>query len=155
MRVKTLLTLAVGCAVAALIAGSLVSRVAAQPDARADARGHWITQSGNLEVDIEPCDAALCGTVVRVLGNRSMSRSGGEMHPVDTRPALGMKILTDFTTADQHEWKGQIYNRENGNTYDCRLSLESTDRLRIRAYRFLPLFGKTQIWTRVAATAAQ
>jgi uncharacterized protein (DUF2147 family) len=150
MRAKTFLPLVLGCAVAtATFADSSTIH------STTDARGHWLTESGNLEVDIEPCNAALCGTVVKVLANHSMSNPGETMHAVDTRPALGMEILKDFTVAGAGEWKGQIYNRENGNTYDCNLSLDSPDRLRIRAYRFLPLFGKTQIWTRVVTTAAK
>ena len=38
--------------------------------------GRWITASGNLEIEIAPCGQALCGTVVRVLANNSMSSSG-------------------------------------------------------------------------------
>lgn len=117
--------------------------------------GRWVTESGNLEVNIEPCAQSLCGTVVKVLGNRSMSKPGEVMEPVDKRPALGMKILTDFTGGDDGELRGHIYNRENGKTYDCLLSQEAPDRLKVRAYKFLPLFGKTQIWRRVSMAQAR
>jgi uncharacterized protein (DUF2147 family) len=148
---KALLALVLGCTVAvSAFAGSS----AMNSTAHSDAQGHWITESGNLEVDIEPCGAALCGTVVKVLGNRSMSHPGETLHAVDTRPALGMKILTDFTAAGNGEWKGQIYNRENGKTYDCMLSLDSADHLKVHAYKFITLFGKTQIWTRAVMPAA-
>ena len=116
--------------------------------------GHWITESGNLEVSIEPCAQALCGTVVKVLGNRSMKKTDEVMDPVDKRPALGMKILTDFVGNGDGELQGHIYNRENGKTYDCLLSEEAPDRLKVRAYKFLPLFGKTQIWKRVSMPQA-
>jgi uncharacterized protein (DUF2147 family) len=110
--------------------------------------GRWITESGNLEVDIAPCGDALCGTVVRVLANRSMSPAGGEMQPADTRSPLGMRVLTDFRPAEGAEWRGRIYNREDGNTYDCLMELLDSDHLKIRGYKGLPLFGKTQVWQR-------
>jgi uncharacterized protein (DUF2147 family) len=110
--------------------------------------GRWITESGNLEVDIAPCGDALCGTVVRVLANRSMSPAGGEMQPADTRSPLGMRVLTDFRPAEGAEWRGRIYNREDGNTYDCLMELLDNDHLKIRGYKGLPLFGKTQVWQR-------
>jgi len=113
--------------------------------------GRWLTQSGNFEIDIASCGAALCGTVVRVLGNQSMSQPGVEMKSPDAPAALGMKILTELTPSDDGEWEGRIYNRENGKTYDCRVGLSAPDQLEIRAYVFLPLFGKTQVWTRVLA----
>jgi uncharacterized protein (DUF2147 family) len=112
--------------------------------------GRWLTESGNLEVDIAPCSQALCGTVVRVLANRSMSNPKVESAPVDSRPALGLKILTEFTPSGDGEWQGHIYNRENGKTYSCLMALAAPDRLNIRPYIGLSLFGKTQIWRRVA-----
>ena len=117
--------------------------------------GRWITQSGNLEVDIAPCGAALCGTVVRVIANNSMSDPGTVMAAADQQSPLGKKIFSDFVPSGDAEWKGHIYNRENGETYDCLMSLAAPDELKIRAYKGMPLFGKTQLWRRVAAQAAQ
>lgn len=125
-----------------------------------DPRGRWITANGNLEVEIAPCGAALCGTVTKVLGNKSMSRDGGEMVPVDTRPALGMVVLRDFARSDSGsatspptEWSGEIYNRENGKTYSCHMAVSTEGKpageLVLRAYVGIPLFGKTQRWQRV------
>lgn len=124
--------------------------------------GRWVTANGNLEVDIAACGQALCGTVTRVLGNRSMSRDGAEMDPVDKRPALGMTLLHDFVPMTDHEsgerlpqWQGAIYNRENGKTYPCQMSVSTAHQpageLILHAYVGLPLFGRTQIWQRVAS----
>jgi uncharacterized protein (DUF2147 family) len=113
--------------------------------------GRWLTQSGNLEIDIASCGKALCGTVVRVLGNQSMSQPGVEVKSADARAALGMKILSELISSGDGEWEGRIYNRENGKTYDCRALLSAPDQLEIRAYVFLSLFGKTQVWTLVTA----
>jgi uncharacterized protein (DUF2147 family) len=140
---------------ALLIVGPLNS-IAAETHAaqRPAAVGRWLTQSGNFEIDIASCGQALCGTVVRVLANNSMSQPGVEMKPADDKPALGMKILSELAPTGDGEWQGLIYNRENGKTYDCRVSSPAPNQLEIRAYKFLPIFGKTQVWTRVAAQKA-
>jgi len=128
--------------------------------AHADPRGLWLTASGNLEVRIAPCGAALCGQVARVIANHSMSRPGEAMD-ANARPAHeGMAILSDFvpsaweTAGDGRrvttEWRGRIFNRENGKTYDCVMTEALTGELQLRAYVGLPLFGKTQAWRRVA-----
>ncbi len=116
--------------------------------------GRWITESGNLEVEIAPCGDAtlLCGTVVRELAKLSMSTPGQEMDPADKRPALGMKILTDLQPADDEALGGQIYNRENARHYSVRLTMDGPEQMLVRAYVGLPLFGKTQLWHRVAAS---
>lgn len=114
--------------------------------------GRWRTDNGNLEVEIAPCGAAFCGTVVKVLANRSMSGNGA-MAAADTRSPLGMTILKDLVSSSAGEWQGEIYNRENAKTYSCRLSLDGPDQLVVRPYVGLPMFGKTLVWARVAAPA--
>jgi uncharacterized protein (DUF2147 family) len=149
-----------------LLAGSLLLAAGAawaQP-AATDPRGRWITASGNLEVEIAPCGAALCGTVTRVLGNRSMTPGGGEMKPADERSPLGMQLLQGFAPMDggdgrpPTEWRGEIYNRENGKAYRCTMRVSTATNaageLLLHAYVGLPLFGKTQSWLRAAEAGA-
>jgi len=127
-----------------------------------DPRGHYLTASGNLEVEVAPCGNALCGVVSKVIANQSMSRPGEPMQAADTRPALGMKILIDFRAdgndSPAHSWQGQIYNRENRKTYECKMSLDDKGNLVLRPYVGLPLFGQTQVWQRqdeASASAGQ
>lgn len=116
--------------------------------------GRWITESGNLEVDIAPCaGAALCGKVVRVLGSRSMSAPGTEMAAADAGPALGMTLLSGLRPTDGRntEYRGEIYNRENAKIYRATFTPAEPGQLLVRAYVGIPLFGKTQVWRRPAA----
>jgi len=109
--------------------------------------GTWRTASGNLDVKVAPCGAKLCGTVARVLANQSMAQPGAAMKGAP--PAAGLKILDGLEAKGDGAWAGKIYNRENGKTYDCRITLPAADRMELRAYVVLPLFGQTQVWTRV------
>lgn len=129
----------------------------------ADPRGRYITASGNLEVEVAPCGEAWCGTVTRVLANRSMSGSGA-MQAADGRDPMGLAILKDFVptvfdapaadgTPRPTQWRGEIYNRENGKHYSALMSLDERGDLVLRPYVVLPLFGRTQVWTRVATAA--
>lgn len=138
---------------AALLSFGALEAIAADAPAaqQTGAVGRWLTQSGNFEIDIAACGQALCGTVVRVLGNQSMSRPGTEMKPADTKSVMGMKILSELVPSDDGTLQGRIYNRENGKTYDCRVTPLAPDQLEIRAYKFLPIFGKSQVWTRVTS----
>ena len=119
--------------------------------------GRWITESGNLEVNIAPCNPGggntLCGKVVRVLANRSMNGPGTDMAAADARPALGMILLSGLRAAEggNSEYQGEIYNRENAKTYRVHLTPAEPDQLLVRAYVGLPLFGKTQVWRRPVA----
>jgi uncharacterized protein (DUF2147 family) len=112
--------------------------------------GRWATHTGNLEVEIAPCGPALCGTVTKVLGNRSMS-SSGQMAPADNRTPLGMVILKDFASSGDDAWYGELYSREEARTYSCKITLGGPDQLIVHPYVGLTIFGKTFIWKRVAA----
>ena len=69
--------------------------------------------------------------------------------PATSPPArIGLQLLSDFHR-DGDGWTGRIFNRENGNTYDCHMTLEGADRLVMHAYVLLAIFGKTQIWRRL------
>ena len=48
------------------------------------------------------------------------------------------------------QWKGRIFDRESGKTYDCLLKPAGAT-MTVRAYVLLPLFGKTLTWTRAGS----
>lgn len=127
---------------------------AATPVARATLteQGRWVTESGNLEVHIAPCGAALCGNVTRVISAASMSPGASTATPAPVEPGklMGLKILTALVPEGGGVWRGKIYNRDKDKTYDCIVELQGPNELKVRGYQFIPLFGKTQVWRRVA-----
>lgn len=150
------LRLASALCAASLMLGTAIAQTTHSPPGP---EGRWISANGNVEVDVAHCGPAWCGTITRVLSQQSMSRPGEVMTPVDTRPALGMTILKDFVAEDVDEgnpttWRGHIYNRENGKTYRCLMSLDASGSLVLRPYVGLPLFGQTQVWRRVGSSSS-
>jgi uncharacterized protein (DUF2147 family) len=117
--------------------------------------GRWLTESGNLEVGVASCGAALCGTVVRVVANQPMSPNSQPATNAAASSALGLVILQDFKPSGDDEWEGHIFNRDNGQTYSCIMRLAAADTLSIRPYKFIRLFGKTQLWHRVPDQTTQ
>jgi uncharacterized protein (DUF2147 family) len=70
------------------------------------------------------------------------------------RRVVGLQILSGLVASDQNpvSWTGgTIYDPVSGNTYRCRLELDSHDRLRLRGYVGIPLVGRTTTWTRVSS----
>lgn len=109
--------------------------------------GRWTTAAGTVEVEIAPCGQRLCGTIARVLTNRSMSDPTVELKDV---PGVGTKVLVDFESEGEGQWAGTIFNRETGKTYSCTMKLRSPDELEVHPYIGIRLIGRTQIWKRVA-----
>lgn len=124
------------------------------PGSEAPENGHWITESGNLEVEIAPCGESFCGTIVRVIANNAMA--GGPGTPAAPPPAqgaspVGKKILYDLKRTDGKSLQGHIYNRGNDKVYNSLVALVAPDQLKLTIYEDSPAAGKTQIWKRAGA----
>ncbi|KGL63195.1 DUF2147 domain-containing protein [Polaribacter sp. Hel1_85] len=64
------------------------------------------------------------------------------------KPILGLNILTGLEK-DGEEWSGgNILDPRNGKVYKCYIELVKKDKLKIRGYIGLALFGKTAYWKR-------
>jgi uncharacterized protein (DUF2147 family) len=127
--------------------------------------GKWLTASGVAQVRIGPCgDAAsgpICGYVVGLVNPKGPN---GEVVTSDmatdyrnadpalrSRKVIGMPLIWGFQkTSEPNVFEGgQIYNGENGKTYNANISLQPDGTLRLRGYVGSPMFGETQIWTRI------
>jgi uncharacterized protein (DUF2147 family) len=143
-RWRTFATLIVGAVL-------LVSKTyAADTDQQKEILGTWITQNKDGIVAISiATSGALEG---RIVAGRSDAKRLDEKNPdpaLRTRPLLGTVMLQGFHYVGDGRWTGgTIYDPNNGKTYSCNLELAQPDTLRIRGYVGMPLFGRTEMWTR-------
>lgn len=110
--------------------------------------GRWITQSGNLEIDIDTCGPAYCGTVVRVIAQAAMP--GAAMAPAAPSP-LGKKILFDLQPAGGAGLQGRIFNRGDNKTYNTQIVAAAPDQLQLTIYQDKPAEGQVQLWRRAGS----
>jgi uncharacterized protein (DUF2147 family) len=67
------------------------------------------------------------------------------------RSVVGIVLMWNLRYADGQYEDGYVYNPEDGGTYRMKARMESADRLLVRGYLGVALFGQTQTWTRVRA----
>ena len=66
-----------------------------------------------------------------------------------SRPILGLWVLEGFTAVGDSTWgKGTCYDPKSGNAYRGKIYLLAPDRLELRGYIGIPLFGRSSVWTR-------
>ena len=151
-----------GRALGAVLLGLLASNASAQ---QPSVMGTWLTASGKAQVRIAPCPNPASGPVCgMIVGLTEPKGSDGVVVAPDvatdwrnsdpalrSRKVLGMPLIWGFKkTSDPNTFEdGQIYNGENGKTYNANISLQPDGRLRLRGYVGSPMFGETQVWTRV------
>ena len=115
----------------------------------AEPTGEWRTANGLANVRIDDCDGVLWGII-------SWEKDPGGVdsynpNPAErNRPTLGLHILLAMKPTKPGLWQGEVYNAENGKTYDSRISLASPDVLRIEGCVLGFLCGGEN-WTRVKA----
>lgn len=121
--------------------------------------GQWKTEDGRATVDIQPCGNKICGKIINLSEpldpetHRPKTDIENQDSSLKNRPLMGLQIISDFTpdtTTPNHWIDGKIYSPREGKTYHAQFTLESPTQMNIRGYVGIPLFGKTQVWTKVS-----
>ncbi len=132
--------------------------LATGPALASDLTGVWLTAKGESEIEIAPCGDVFCGKILQILkphnGQEGPSTDVNNPDPaLRSQPILGLTILTGLKSAgDANEWKGSVYNPDDGKNYDVTLTLKHDgDVLNVEgclAY----ILCDSQKWTRVPST---
>lgn len=142
-------------ALMALVAGSAAASAAIPAGMPT---GLWLTQDHKGAVRIYSCGAGLCGRLVWMAVQRTPDGSPlrdrrNTSQPLRDRPLCGLMLMRGFQPDGPADWDGgTIYNPEDGQTYQATLHLTADGRLDVRGYVGIPLFGKSQVWTRAPAS---
>ena len=116
--------------------------------------GIWITKDDitgreKSEVLIYKDNGKLYGKIVNLLlpedKGKLCTKCKGENK---NKPIEGMIILNDLILEDEVWEDGTIIDPKSGKIYDCYLSLEKQNVLKVRGYLGFSLLGRTQIWKR-------
>jgi uncharacterized protein (DUF2147 family) len=144
MKITGLTCLAV---LAALHAGGV--RAATDP-----VFGFWLIESQRSIIEILPCGDSACGKIVWMLEPLDEDGQPKTDHLNDDddlrgRPLCGIEMINKFHSDDPGTWSdGSIYSPNEGKTYSASMTVRDDDTLKLHGYVLLPLFGKSQIWTR-------
>ena len=64
------------------------------------------------------------------------------------KPVMGMNIIKGLTKDDDVYNGGKVLDPKIGKWYHCKIFLDGKDKLIIRGYIGIPLFGRSQTWIR-------
>lgn len=139
-------SLLAACAAAVLLTGSLPAAADPLPT------GDWRTADGRATIRIEDCDGALWGIVA---WEKEPGIDSDNPNPAKRgRPTLGLPILRGMKQTRPGLWEGEVYNADNGKTYESRISVPEPDVLRIEGCVLGFLCGGEN-WTRIGVPAVQ
>lgn len=114
--------------------------------------GKWQTvdESGQAKSHVEMYmkDGKMFGRVVELLPAATTKVCINCPGDKNGKSLIGMDIIWNMGSVGE-EWEGgQIVDPKNGKIYSCSISLEGSDKLKVRGYIGVSLLGRTQIWNR-------
>jgi uncharacterized protein (DUF2147 family) len=130
----------------ALIAAGLVSN-SATPSLAGDAKGDWVRPNGASKIRISACGSALCGKLIWLREPRNDTKNPDASKR--DRPLLGTQIVQSMKpTGKEDQWKGAVYNAEDGKTYTGFIELTSANKLKLEGCVLGGLICKGETWSR-------
>ena len=119
-----------------------------------DIFGIWLTEGGSAKVEIFPCGDKACGKVTWLKQPNYMDKSDGPVgaEKVDrknpdlalrNRPIVGMQVMEGLSLEGEWWRNGSCYDPQSGNTYQCKMRLNSPSELRLRGFIGISLIGRT------------
>ena len=64
------------------------------------------------------------------------------------KPILGLNIIKGLIKNEDGYDGGKIIDPKNGKSYNCKITLDGKDKLIVRGYIGISLFGRSQTWIR-------
>jgi uncharacterized protein (DUF2147 family) len=112
--------------------------------------GRWHTPGDKAIVEIAPCGAQLCGTIVAATPLPNTTTPPRDTHNPDpalrNRSIIGVRLLGGFVQGRGNWTGGTIYNPVNGKTYRSVMALGPDGRLKVSGC--VAFICQDQIWRR-------
>ena len=125
-----------------------------------DILGIWKTELDESKVEVYRCGEKICGEIVWLkrpvyndgndgqVGRQIIDRKNPDPD-MRNRPLIGLQIMQGFSEQGDATWGGgSCYDPKSGKSYRGEIRLAAPDRLELRGFIGIPLFGRTSVWTR-------
>jgi uncharacterized protein (DUF2147 family) len=101
-------------------------------------------------VEIYEKDGKIYGRIIEILEPENRYKKCTLCQGSDKdKPIMGLIFIKGLTKDGDEYSGGKILDPKNGNLYKCYINLIGNDKLKVRGYIGVSLFGRTQYWYRV------
>ena len=135
-----------------LLAAAIMAFAARAASDAGDVTGTWMTERHDARIRIAPCGSTLCGAIVWLaqpddLAGHPTTDVNNPDEAKRARALIGLTILTGLTKTGE-EWRGRIYNSDDGKDYEVRITLLDERHAQIKGCVLSGLFCGGETWTR-------
>lgn len=111
--------------------------------------GEWINEKKDAKIQIYKEGTAYFGKILWGTGSETKDVKNPDVKLKD-RDVVGLVILKNFIFDGDSTWKdGTIYDPREGKTYSCKITQKGKDKINIRGFIGISMFGRTEVWTRI------
>jgi uncharacterized protein (DUF2147 family) len=142
---------------AALVA--ILFSASVRPAHATELDGFWMDSHGEVVLQVLPCGAEMCAKVVwlRLPYGPDRLPLKDYRNPDESlreRQVCGLRVIEGFKKQPDGTWGGgNVYVPDLGMSFSGYAQILSPTQIEVRGYVFLPLFGSTEVWSRVAKPA--
>jgi uncharacterized protein (DUF2147 family) len=117
--------------------------------------GFWMDSDGEVILEVSRCGDARCAKVAwlkKPLGPDGLPLTDyrNSDPKLRSRPVCGLRVVSGFKQQADGTWaEGSVYVSDLGATFSGYAEVLSANKVKITGYVLLPLFGQSEIWTRV------
>ena len=135
-----------------LVLTALVAAPLARAQTAGDPTGIWLTQAGDAKVRVSRCGSGICGVIVWLKDPINAATGKPEVDDKNLNPALakrpmlGLPLFSGMHASGPSTWSGQIYNADDGKSYESHVSVAGPDTLMVEGCVGMLCGGET--WTR-------
>ncbi len=122
---------------AGLLAASIVTPAAAQ-DVTGQALGQWDRTNQGWVVEFAMCGEYLCGEII---SGEGIDKNSGQS-------VVGIQMLFDLERYNDTQWRGRMYNPEDGKTYAGRVTILGEDEIRMSGCVLGGIICRSEEWPR-------
>ncbi len=117
--------------------------------------GYWIDSHGEVILNIRRCGKARCGKVAWL--RKPRGPKGGPLRDfrnsdpkLQRRFVCGLYVVKGFKKQSGGTWgDGTVYIPDHGMTVSGYAQVLGRNRVKVTGYFLLPIFGSSEVWTRV------
>jgi len=122
---------------AGLLGAALITPAFAE-DVTDEALGRWLRPNLGWIVEFHMCGEFLCGEIVE--GEGTDAQSGESV--------IGIQMLFDLEKFSDTEWRGRMYNPEDGNEYMGKVTILGEDEIRMSGCMLFGALCRSEEWPR-------
>ena len=100
-------------------------------------------------IEIYEQSGKLRAKVIKLLPAAAITKCNACKGDKKGKDLIGLDILWDLKKSGKIWDGGQILDPKNGKEYNCKIEFDGADKLKVRGYIGVSMFGRTQIWYKV------